>query len=58
MVQPYGVACAVHAMEQMPCCPDDAQPQGQAPCTEPDSAATVACESDATGRFTYEGIGR
>jgi len=36
--------CVTEAMEQMPCCPDDARQQDQAPCAQPDSAAAVACD--------------
>lgn len=35
--------CVADVMEQMPCCPDDARQQDQAPCEQPDSAAAVAC---------------
>lgn len=28
--------CAAEPMDEMPCCPDDAQQHGQSPCTQPD----------------------
>lgn len=36
--------CVTEPMERMPCCPDDARQQDQAPCALPDSAAAVACD--------------
>ena len=36
--------CAVNPMDEMPCCPDNAQQQDQSNCTQPDSDLSTVCD--------------
>ena len=36
--------CVAEPMDEMPCCPDDAQQQDHSNCAQPDSAVSAACD--------------
>ena len=37
--------CVAERMDEMPCCPDDAEQQDHSNCTQPDSEVNAACDT-------------